>query len=288
MKIELEHIKKKYKDFELDCTMAVTPGQVTGLIGRNGAGKSTTFKAVLGLIHTDGGYLRINGEEKDIWSAEEKSLLGVVLSESGFSGYLTVTDVIRIMRASYDTFDPEDFRARCRRFSIPLNKQIKEFSTGMKAKLKVLTALSHRTEVLILDEPTSGLDVIAREEILEMLHEYMQEENHSILISSHISGDLEAICDDIYLIEDGRILFHEDAYKILDEYGVLKVTEEQYKQLDQTYILAKKQEHMHCCCLTDQKQFYLENYPELIVEKATLDEAYSILTYAYRRGGDGR
>lgn len=277
MKLELKNITKHYGDFTLDCTMELQPGRVTGLIGRNGAGKSTTFKALLGLIHMDGGMILADGREIKEWSLKEKEKLGVVLSESGFSGYLTVLDIVSILKSMYQKFDKEDFLAKCNHFSIPLKKQIKEFSTGMKAKLKVLTAISHEAAVLILDEPTAGLDVMAREEILDMLHDYMQEEQNSILISSHISSDLEALCDDIYLIDNGKIILHEDTHVLLDEYAVLKVSEEQYQTLDKTYLLAVKEDSFGYRCLTNEKQFYLENYKELTIEKGSIDGVYSIL-----------
>lgn len=277
MKLELNHVVKSYGDFKLDCTMALQSGRVTGLIGRNGAGKSTTFKAILGLIHMDSGTILADGKEIKEWSLAEKEKLGVVLSESGFSAYLTVSDIVSVLNAMYSRFDKDDFLEKCRHFSIPLKKQIKEFSTGMKAKLKVLIAMSHEADILILDEPTAGLDVMAREEILDMLHTYMQSEQNSILISSHISGDLESLCDDIYLIDDGKIILHEDTHVLLDEYAVLKVTEEQYKGLDKTYLLAVKEGSFGYSCLTSERQFYQENYPELTIEKGRIDSVYSIL-----------
>ncbi len=202
--LKLERVKKQYKNFTLDCSLEVRPGCITGLIGQNGAGKSTTFKE----------------------------------------------------------------------FQIPMDKKIKEFSTGMKAKLKVLLALSHDASLLILDEPTAGLDVAAREEVLDLLREYMEEkENRAILISSHISSDLEGLCDDLYMIHEGKIVLHEETDVLLGEYAVLKVDEAQYQTLDKQYILCQKKTPFGHELLTDQKQFYLENYPKVVVEKGTVDEA---------------
>ena len=144
----------------------------------------------------------------------------------------------------------------------------------MKAKLKVLLALSHDASLLILDEPTAGLDVAAREEVLDLLREYMEEkENRAILISSHISSDLEGLCDDLYMIHEGKIVLHEETDVLLGEYAVLKVDEAQYQTLDKQYILCQKKTPFGHELLTDQKQFYLENYPKVVVEKGTVDEA---------------
>ncbi len=277
MRLDLNHVKKIYKDFQLDCTMKLEEGRVTGLIGRNGAGKSTTFKAILGLIHTDDGSITVDGIPHDQLSTKWKENLGVVLSDAGFSGYLSIKDIIPILQAMYENFDKQTFIAQCQHFHLPVKKKIKDFSTGMKAKLKVLVAMSHGAKLLILDEPTAGLDVVARDEILDMLRDFMEEEDHSILISSHISRDLEGLCDDFYVIDRGTILLHEQMGTLLDSYGILKVTNEQLKMLDQQYLLGKKKENYGYRCLTDQKQFFMENYPEIVVEKGTVDEVVSVL-----------
>lgn len=159
-----------------------------------------------------------------------------------------------------------------------MDKKIKEFSTGMKAKLKVLAAVSHNARLLILDEPTAGLDVMARDELLELLKDYMDsDEERAILISSHISSDLESICDDLYMIHEGRILLHEETDVLLDSYGLLKVSPEQYRRLDRQFLLRVKRESYGYSCLTDQKQFYLENYPEIVVEKGSIDEVITMM-----------
>lgn len=223
--LKIEHLKKNYGNFSLDCSLEVKEGCVTGLIGQNGAGKSTTFKAILGLISTDSGKIRILGKDLQNFTPEDKEQLGVVLSDSGFSGYLTIHDIIPILKNMYRKFDEKFFTEQVRRFQLPLDKQIKEFSTGMKAKLKVLVAVSHRAKLLIMDEPTAGLDVIARDELLEMLREFMEkDESLSILISSHISSDLESLCDDLYMIHQGRIILHEDTDVLLSDYALRWMT----------------------------------------------------------------
>jgi len=284
MTLVLENVKKKYKAFELDLSLTLEPGTITGLIGRNGAGKSTTFKAILGLIKLTDGKVFINGKEPEELKPSEREDIGVVLSDSGFSGYMTVKDVIAIMNAMYKNFDKVDFTAKCEQFHIPLDQKLKEFSTGMKAKLKVLLAMSHGAKLLILDEPTSGLDVVVRNQILDMLREYMEDETNSILISSHISTDLEGLCDDVYFIENGKIIMHEETDTLLDTYGILKVTQEQYQKLDQEYILCTKKDKYGYVCLTNQKQYFIENYPDIVIEKSEFDEIITLMLNDRKEG----
>lgn len=270
--IRLENAEKHYKQFDLECSLQVKAGQITGLIGENGAGKSTTFKLILDLIHADDGKVEVFGKPASELTKEDKENIGVVLSDSGFSGYITVKDLLRIMAALYSKFDKDAFLNGCEKYKIPLNKKIKEFSTGMKTKLKMLVAISHEAKLLILDEPTAGLDVIARDEFLEMLQDYMSKGERCILISSHISSDLENLCDDFYMIHDGKIIMHEETDVLLGEYGILKPTMEQYQTLDKKYLLKVKKEAFGYRCLTNERQYYMENYPDIIIEKGNIDE----------------
>ncbi|MCI8580730.1 MAG: ABC transporter ATP-binding protein [Dorea sp.] len=274
--LRLENVRKQYKDFELDITMEVKPGYVTGLIGRNGAGKTTAFKAGLGLIRTEG-EITLFGKPLRQIDARDREKTGVVLADSGFSGYLKVKDLVVILRNLYREFNEMYFTDKCKEFDIPFDKQIKEFSTGMKRRLQVVAALSHNAELLIMDEPTAGMDVIARDELLAMLREYMETEGRSVLISSHISGDLEGICDDIYMIDGGKVIFHEETDVLLDQYGILKVTKEQYETLDKSFILRQREEEFGVSCLTKEKQFYLENYPDVVVEKGSVDGVMTMM-----------
>lgn len=277
--IKVENLKKKYDKFTLDCSLEVPSGRISGLIGANGAGKSTTFKAILGLIRRDGGSIEFLGKKTEQITAEDRQRLGVVMSDSGFSAYLTAKDVAIILKAMYKRQNNEKFFAWCEQFGLPLDKKIRKFSTGMKAKLKLITALSHEAEVLILDEPTAGLDVMGREEILSLMRDYMAEdENRTILISSHISTDLEELCDDFYMIHEGRILLHEDTDVLLSRYALLKADAEQFEKLDKKYLLRYREEPYGYSVLTDQRDFYRENYPELVTEKAGLDTLIRMMT----------
>lgn len=276
--LEIKDLVKNYGDFRLECSLQVKPGQITGLIGENGSGKSTTFKSILGLIRPDSGTIRIFGKERSGLNQTDRQRIAAVLSDSGFSGYLTIRDIIPILVHMYRHFDREYFQHQVKRFDLPENKMVKEFSTGMKAKLKLLAALGSRAKLFIMDEPTSGLDVVARDELLDLIREYMAEnEDSSVLISSHISGDLESLCDDVYMIHEGKIVLHEDMDILLSDYGILKVDEEQYAALDKQYIIRTKHEAFGYVCMTDQKRYYMENYPGAVLEKGSLDSVITMM-----------
>lgn len=278
MMLEINGLVKKYKDFTLNCSMKVEQGCITGLVGENGAGKSTTFKSILGLIRPDSGTIRIFGKERSELDQTDRQQIAAVLSDSGFSGYLTIRDIIPILVHMYRRFDREYFQHQVKRFDLPENKMVKEFSTGMKAKLKLLAALGSRAKMFIMDEPTSGLDVVARDELLDLIREYMAEnEDSSVLISSHISGDLESLCDDVYMIHEGKIVLYEDMDTLLSDYGILKVDEKQYAALDKQYMIHTKHEAFGYVCMTDQKQYYMENYPGMVLEKGSLDSVITMM-----------
>ena len=277
--LDIKGVKKSYGEFQLDCSLNVEKGRITGLVGENGAGKSTVFKAVLGLISYDGGEIKILGKKPQELNEKEKEQMGVVLAEAGFSGYLKGKDVEAVLAKLYPKFEEDKFLQMCERYQIPLDKFLKEYSTGMKAKLKLIIALTHQADFLMLDEPTTGLDFGAREGMLDILRTYMEEEpERSILISSHISSDLEHLCDDIYVIHKGKIVLHEEMDRILEKYAMLKVSEEQYQALDKNYILKERKENFGIACLTNEKQYYTENYPEIVVESGSLDQVILMLT----------
>ncbi|MBQ4284532.1 MAG: ABC transporter ATP-binding protein [Lachnospira sp.] len=283
MLLKLENVRKSYGTFELDCSIEVKKGQVTGLVGSNGAGKSTTFKSILGLIFPESGNIEMFGKKLSDITPADKENLGVVLTEANMCELLRAKDVAPILKGMYKKFSTDEFYQRCKNYGIPLDKPIKEFSTGMKAKLKVIIAMSHDAKLLILDEPTAGLDVIMRNELLDMLREYMEDEERGILISSHIATDLEGLCDDIYMISKGKIVIHEDTDVLLSEYGLLKVTKEQYETIDKQYIISEKEERFGYLCLTNQKDFYQENYPNVAIEKGSIDDLIIMMTKGGKR-----
>lgn len=280
--LKVNHLIKQYDKFTLNCSLEVKSGRITGLIGRNGAGKTTAFKAVLGLIRIDSGSVELFGKNSKTLTAGEKQKLGVTLSDSGFSNYLTIKQIDHILKTMYDCHDSKKFISLCQRFHLPQKKRLKEFSTGMRAKVKLLAAISHNARFLVLDEPTLGLDVVARDELLGLLRDYMEEdESRSILISSHISSDLEGLCDDVYLINEGEIVLHERTDKLLSDYALIKADQEQFQKIEKQYLITYKKEPWGYSCLTKEKQFYMENYPELVVENGNLDGLMVMMT-----GGD--
>lgn len=277
MIVQLKNVKKHYEQFDLDCSLEVKEGYITGIIGQNGAGKSTTFKAILGLISIDSGEIKLLGKDYKEITADDKKNIGVVLSDSGFNDFLNIKEISKIIEQMYNKFNKNEFINKCKQFNLPLDKELKSFSTGMKAKLKLLVAISYGAKLLILDEPTVGLDVVARDELLELLRSYMETKNNSILISSHISSDLEGLCDDIYMIDKGKIILHEETDILLSEYGLIKVDENQFSKLDKKYIIRVRKESFGYSCLTKEKQFYLDNYPNIVIEKGNIDEVITMV-----------
>lgn len=279
MVLTLDHVEKQYGDFSLEVSLDVQEGRVTGLIGQNGAGKSTTFKAILGLIFENSGHVEIFGKPKERLSLADRQRIGVVLGESGFNEELTIPQVAQIMKNFYKKFEEKGFLTKCEKSRLPMDRRLKDFSTGMKARLKVLAATSYEAQLLILDEPTAGLDVVARDAVLDLLRAYMEEDpKRSILISSHISQDLEGVCDDLYMIHEGRIILHEDTDVLLGNYGLIKADERQYEGLDKEYLLCERRTGFGYECLTAHRDFYLENYPGLVVEKGTIDRVITMMT----------
>ena len=205
--IELKNVSKKYKDFELkDISFNVPQGCIVGLIGENGAGKTTTIKSILNITKAEGD-IKIFGKDNKKDEKEIKEKIGVVLEDSFLSDYLTAKQINSIMKDIYEIWDENKYRNLLKQFNLPTNKLIKDFSSGMKMKLKIATAISHNSKVLILDEPTSGLDPVVRNEILDIFRKYVEEdETRSILFSTHITTDLEHLSDYILFIENGKIM----------------------------------------------------------------------------------
>lgn len=273
--LKVNHIQKNYSHFTLNCSFEVPKGTITGIIGKNGSGKTTLFKSILGLIQLDTGSISILDTD---YQNIDKNKIGCTLANISLCEYLKLKDLIQVLNSVYRDFDLDYFMQKCKEFQFPLDKKINEFSTGMKAKLNVLIALSHHSQFLILDEPTNGLDVLAREDIIDMIQEFMAEDEHrSVIISSHISSDLEGLCDDIYLLDEGQFIFHETTDCLLDQYGLLKLTDEQFKEIDSSYFFKTKKVSYGYDVLTNQKQFYQENYPEIIIEKNNFDTLFSMM-----------
>ncbi len=240
--IELKNVTKKYKDFTLDVSFSLPQGAIMGFVGENGAGKSTTIKLIMDAIKRDSGTITVLGTDntsKDFTLTKQD--IGIVLDEAGFHDIFKAKDINNVMKNIYKNWNTDEFYSYLERFAIPLNKKVKAFSRGMKMKLAIAVALSHDAKLLILDEPTSGLDPMIRDEILEVFNEFTRDENHSVLISSHIISDLEKICDYITFIHNGQLVMCEEKDKLLDEYAILKIEEKDLESIPETAIIRKKQ-----------------------------------------------
>ncbi|MCI8360417.1 MAG: ABC transporter ATP-binding protein [Clostridiales bacterium] len=239
--LELRNVRKNYKDFTLDNVSLTLPqGCIMGLIGENGAGKTTAIKLILRMIRKDGGDIRILGQDERADFRAVKEDLGVVLDEVGLPDCLTALQVGNILRHTYKRWDDRLYRDYLRRFSLPDNRPFKDFSRGMKMKLGIAAALSHHPRLLILDEATSGLDPVVRDEALEIFSEFTREANHAVLISSHIVSDLEKLCDYIAFLHKGKLLLCEEKDRLLEQYGMIHCTQEQLAALDRAAVKGKR------------------------------------------------
>ena len=237
--LEIKSLNKSYPGFALDnLNLTLPQGCILGLIGENGAGKSTTIKLILDLIRPDSGSITILGTEHTRLSRED---IGVVLDEVGIPECLTASQVGKVMKNLFKNWDSRRFDELLTQFSIPDGKIFKEFSRGMKMKLGIAVAMSHGARLLILDEATSGLDPVVRDEVVTMLSEFTREEGHSILISSHIVSDLEKLCDYIAFLHKGKLMLYEEKDVLLSRYGIVYCTHEQLPLLSPTAVLHRKE-----------------------------------------------
>lgn len=236
--LEIKNLTKSYPGFVLDHVNIELPtGCVMGLIGENGAGKSTTIKLLLGLARRDEGEVKVLGEAMTTENRKLKEHIGVVMDECNFPDCMRLKEIHKMMRQCYKTWDQGRFENLQKKFNLPSDKQVKDFSRGMKMKLSIAVALSHDSKLLILDEATSGLDPIVRDEILDIFLDFMQDESHSILISSHILSDLEKICDYITFLHKGKVVFSEEKEALQEKYVIVKCSEQDFSALDPKAII---------------------------------------------------
>ena len=267
--IEISGLNKKYQKFALDnVTLNVPTGSVMGFIGANGAGKSTTIKAILGLYKRDGGTVKVFGEDSEKMSNETREKIGVVFDTMPFPKNLTVTMLDKVFSGIYKSWDSEKFFAYITRFELPLKKKISGFSRGMEMRLSIAAALSHNPSLLVLDEPTGGLDPVMRSEILDIFLEFMQDETHSILMSTHITSDLEHIADYICFINKGKIVFTEERNEMLEKYRIMKCTEEDLQQVDKADIIGMRKGRFCNEVLT----MNADKYPGMVADAPTIEE----------------
>lgn len=231
--IEIKNLSKSFSDFRLDhLNLTLPSGCIMGLIGENGAGKSTTIKLILDCLHKDSGSITILGRDNQDDIRLTKEDVGVVMDEAGIPDCLSAKQVGKIMALTFQNWDADTYAALSQKFSIPMDKPFKDFSRGMRMKLGIAIAMSHKAKLLLLDEPTSGLDPVVRDEVVEMFSDFTRDENHSILISSHIVSDLEKLCDYVAFLHKGKLLLCEEKDLLLSEYGILHCTAQQLQELE--------------------------------------------------------
>ncbi len=240
--IEVKNLSKKFKGFELsDISFNLPSGCIMGLVGENGAGKSTTIKLILGMLNKDGGSVKIFGNDNSQNLELIKQEVGVVTDVIGIPKCLTLKEIDMVMRGTFENWNSEKFYSLSEKFSLPEKKRFGTFSRGMEMKLGIAVALSHNAKLLILDEPTSGLDPVVRDEVVDMLIDFTRDENCSILISSHIISDLEKLCDYIAFLHKGKLILCEEKDVLLSRYGIVRCTVEQLKTIDESAIKYKKE-----------------------------------------------
>lgn len=270
--LDIQNLTKIYPDFSLkNVSLSVPHGMIVGLIGENGAGKSTLLKAILGLINIDGGSISILNE-KNNFSKQLREQIGVVFDHGDLPESYTPKKLNNIMKTMYLQWDESMYFSLLDKLAIPSNRRIKFFSKGMKMKLAIIVAFSHHSKLLILDEPTSGLDPIVRDDILDLFLEFAQDENHAILVSSHITSDLKKIADYIVFIHEGNILFQKEKDELLYKYGLVKCTPEQFETLNKDYVITYRKQAYEWQVLVTDREYMEQNYSEIVVSTISIDE----------------
>lgn len=233
--IELNGLEKHYPGFDLKIDLTLPQGCVLGLVGENGAGKSTTIRMLLGMTKPDGGSLRVLGKE-----LADKEEIGVVLDEPAFPECLSPRQLGKVMAGIFRSWDQAAYEKLLQKLSLPTDKKFKDFSRGMKMKLSIAVALSHRPRLLVLDEPTSGLDPVVRDEVVELFADFTRDEEHSVLISSHIVSDLEKICDYVAFLHKGRLLLCEEKDALREEYALVQLSRADFEALDPAAVIGSR------------------------------------------------
>ena len=271
--LEIKNISKTYKNFKLDDISFVLPcGHIMGLIGENGAGKSTIINCILDIIEKDSGSISVLGQKNDKNNVSLKENIGVVLDASDVYDNYTVKQVENIMKDVYKQWNHEVYDYYIQKFALPLNKIIKDFSRGMKMKMAITIALSHQPKLLILDEATSGLDPIMRDEILDVFMEFVQDENHAILLSSHISSDLEKIADYITFIHEGKLILSTSKDELIYEYSLMKCRNDEFDKIEKEDIIRYRIKTYEVEILVKDREKMAKKYPNCIVDPTKLDD----------------
>lgn len=285
--IELKGVSKDYGDFKLDdVSFSVPEGSVCGFIGQNGAGKTTTIQIILDAINRDSGEVYVFGKSMDKDSALLRENIGVVFDEMGFHDFLNPRQINTIMKNVYKNWNEEKYFEYLKLFSLPTKKACGNFSRGMRMKLQIATALSHDAKLLIMDEPTSGLDPIVRNEMLQIFREYVVEEDHTILLSSHITGDLEKLADEVVFIDGGKIVLKGNKDEILEKHGILRCKKDELKNISQSLLVSAETSSLGAEVLVNDRKAAEKLYPEMIIEPAELEQI--MIYYVNRAKGSKR
>ena len=281
----LKNVNKEYEksNFAIkDISFSVPEGSIVGFIGENGAGKSTTMNCILNVIRRDSGTIEIFGREMTDEDIDIRENIGVVYDSNNFPEYLTARQLADILGRIYSKWDDFCFEQFLRRFGLPESQKIKTYSRGMSMKLAIAVALSHDSKLLILDEATSGLDPIMRDEILDVLLEFVKQENHSILLSSHITSDLEKIADYIVFIHNGEIILNKTKDELIYEYGVIRCSENDFHNILSEDILSSMKKDYQIDVLIKNRKLIEKKYKNLIVDSVSLDEIMLLLVKGER------
>lgn len=283
--LELQEVSKAYRksDFKLDKVSFRLPyGAIMGFVGENGAGKTTTIDCILNTIRRDEGNILLFGKEMTDGDKELRENIGVVYDGDNFPGYLNPAQLSAIMGGLYKKWDNGLFLDYLKRFHLPEKKKIKTYSRGMTMKLAIAAALAHHPKLLILDEATSGLDPVMREEILEVFLEFIEEEAHSILLSSHITSDLEKIADYITFIHEGRIILTASKNELAYEYGIMRCKESQFKEMDKEDVVAYRKRDFQTDVLTADAKKAERKYRDVVIDRVSIDEIMVMLVKGER------
>lgn len=271
--IEVSNLSKRFDKFQLkNVNLTLPRGCIMGFIGENGAGKTTTIKLMLNQLRADGGTIRILGLDHKKEEKKLKNDIGVVFDESYFHENIKPKHISSIMKRIYTCWDEALFYQYLNRFKLPADKLTKEYSRGMKMKLSIATALSHHPKLLVLDEATSGLDPVVRNEILDLFLEFIQNEDHSILFSSHITSDLEKVADYITFLHDGEVVFSESKDELLYNYGMLLCGAEDYKRVDKGDIIGHRESRFGHEILVKNKERMKQKYKGFTIDSISIEE----------------
>lgn len=270
--IEVRNVVKDYGDFKVDhISFDVPKGCICGFVGQNGAGKTTTIHMLMDVIKRDGGEIKIFGQDV-VDNAALKEDIGIVYDEMGFHEFMTPKQIAKMMSNIYKNWDNESFFKLLQRLGLPANKKCGSFSRGMRMKLQIAVAMSHHAKLLIMDEPTSGLAPIVRSEILSLFQEFVVDEEHSILLSSHITSDLERIADMIVFINAGKMILAGEKETILQKHGVLKCKKTEIDRIDQEDIVSKMSSAFGVDILVADRERCIKKYPDIAMNQVSLDD----------------